>query len=169
MATKYIINNLANQTISGNLEIQGKLNSTGVYRALLSQTGPITGDGATGSFPNGLIVGEEYEITDYVAGDDFDNVADIQSGRIIAFDSLWTIPGSNSYYPGLTGTTNGSGNGATFEVSTDGIGGGSLSIVSIGTDYAINDTITILGTDIGGITPDNDILITITDSTPFSI
>jgi len=171
MATKYIINNLASQTITGDLNVQGTLKSsgTGVYRALFSQTGPITGDGATGSFPNGLIVGEEYEITDYLLGDDFSNVADIQSGRIITFDSLWIIPESNSYYPGLTGTTNGSGNGATFEVSTDGFGGGSLSINSVGIDYAINDTITILGTDIGGTTPLNDILITITDSTPFVI
>jgi len=168
MATKYIINNLANQTISGDLDIQGKLksNGTGVYRALLSQTGPITGDGFDSNFINGLIVGETYEITDYVAGDDFSNVADVQSGRIITFDSFWTIPESNSYYPGLTGTTNGSGNGATFDVSTNGIGGGSLSINSVGIDYAINDTITILGTDIGGTTPLNDIIITITEVTP---
>jgi len=171
MATKYIINNLANQTISGDLNIDGNLisNNTSVYRALLSQTGPITGDGFDSNFINGLIVGETYEITDYVAGDDFSNVADVQAGKIINFDSLWTIPESNSYYPGLTGTTNGSGNGATFDVSTNGIGGGSLSINSVGIDYAINDTITILGTDIGGTTPLNDIIITITDSTPFDI
>jgi hypothetical protein len=171
MATKYIINNLANQTISGDLDIQGKLksNGTGVYRALLSQTGPITGEGATGNFYNGLIVGEEYVITDYVAGDDFSNVVNIQGGRIVTFDSSWVIPVATAFYSGLTGTTSGSGTGATFDVSMDGLGAGSLNIVSIGTDYSQNDTITILGTDIGGTTPENDILITITDSTPFVI
>jgi hypothetical protein len=82
MATKYIINNLANQTISGDLNIDGNLifNNTSVYRALLSQTGPITGDSFDSNFINGLIVGETYEITDYVAGDDFSNIADVQAG-----------------------------------------------------------------------------------------
>lgn len=173
MATKYIVDNVANQTITGDLTINGNLNVTGTtnnsgtYRALLTQTGSISG--TSGDFNNRLIIGETYEITDYATYDDFSNVADIQSGRIITFNSLWIIPESNSYYPGLIGTTNGSGIGATFDVSTDGFGGGSFSIASVGIDYVINDTITILGTDIGGTTPLNDILITITDSTPFAI
>ena len=173
MATKYIVDNLTGQTITGDITINGNLtvtgtsNNSGTYRALLTQTGSISGN--SGDFNNRLIIGETYEITDYATYDDFSNVADIQSGRIITFNSLWIIPESNSYYPGLIGTTNGSGIGATFDVSTDGFGGGSFSIASVGIDYVINDTITILGTDIGGTSPLNDILITITDSTPFAI
>ena len=172
--TRYIVNNTSGQVIDGSITINGGITVTGpsngliTYKALLTQLGVQTGTDLN-DFNEGLIIGETYTILDYQSDDDFSNIANIQGGRIITFSSLWTIPQSNSYYPGLTGATNGSGTGATFEVSTDGLGGGSLSIDSIGTDYAINDTITILGTDIGGITPDNDILITITDSTPFII
>ena len=168
--TKYIVNNLASQTISGNLEVQGKLNSTGVYRALLSQTGPITGDGYNQDFYNGLIVGEEYEITDYVAGDDFSNVTNIQKGRIIDIDFTWTVPAvTDVYYYGVSGETSGSGTGASFDFYIDPLGTPTSTIVNVGDDYAIGDTIIITGNNVGGITPDNDILITIADSTPFSI
>lgn len=83
MATKYIVNNAVNQTIEGDLMIEGSLksNSMGVYKALLSQTGTLVGTNIS-TFNYGLIKGELYTITNYVSGDDFDNIADVQSGVI---------------------------------------------------------------------------------------
>jgi len=87
MATKYIVNNAQQQTISGNVSISGNLNFTGrtndigTYKALLSQTGSITGTNIY-DFGNQLIIGETYTITNYVNGDDFSNIADVISGNI---------------------------------------------------------------------------------------
>lgn len=92
--TKYIINS-GTQSINGSLEINGTLksNSTGVYRALLTQTGQIVGNNL-GDFNYGLIVGETYTITSYVDGDDFSNIADIQSpGTINATNSVFIATG----------------------------------------------------------------------------
>jgi len=94
MATKYIINS-GTQSINGSLEINGtlKINSTGVYRALLTQTGQIVGNNLV-DFNYGLIVGETYTITSYVDGDDFSNIADIQSpGTINATGSVFIATG----------------------------------------------------------------------------
>lgn len=52
------------------------LNGVRKYVALLSQTAPSSA--TSGS----LIIGETYNLTTYVAGDDFTNVADVQSGSI---------------------------------------------------------------------------------------
>jgi len=171
MATKYIINNLANQTISGDLNIDGNLisNNTSVYRALLTQTGSINGN--SGDFNNRLIIGETYEITDYQDYDDFSNVADVQSG-ILNYDFTWVVPNAPGLQVnGVTGSTDGTGVGASFNIDIDGgTGLGSISIENAGTDYEIGDTITILGgINYGqnqGVTPDNDIIITVTAVTP---
>lgn len=59
----------------------------------------------------------------------------------------------------------GTGNGATFDVTTANTG---YSVVvhagSVGTGYNNNDTIKILGSALGGITPANDLLITVNAS-----
>jgi hypothetical protein len=91
--TKYIINS-GTQSIDGSLEINGTLksNGTGVYRALLTQTGQITGFNL-GSFNYGFIVGETYTITNYVDGDDFSNIANLQSGIINATGSVFIATG----------------------------------------------------------------------------
>jgi hypothetical protein len=83
METKYIVNNLSGQTIYGNLVVTGTTtnNNTGVYRALLTQTGSIIGTNI-GSFNYGLIIGETYTITSYQGTDDFSNIANVQSGTI---------------------------------------------------------------------------------------
>lgn len=86
MVTKYIVNNLTGQTITGDLTINGNIivtgtsNNFGIYRALLTQTGSITGRTAS-DFNYGLIIGERYTITDYKEGDDFSNIADVQYGN----------------------------------------------------------------------------------------
>ena len=84
MTTKYIVNNLTGQTITGDLTITGNLksNNTGTYRALLTETGSITGTSISDYFNYGLIIGEQYTITNYQAGDDFSNIANVINGNI---------------------------------------------------------------------------------------
>jgi hypothetical protein len=94
--TKYIINS-GTQSINGSLEINGTLksNSTGVYRALLTQTGQIIGNNLE-DFNGGLIVGETYTITSYVDGDDFSNIGDLvvsTYGTINATNSVFIATG----------------------------------------------------------------------------
>jgi len=170
MATKYIVNDLIGQTISGDLTINGNIivtgtsNNNGVYRALLTQTGPITGTSLS-DFDYGLIVGETYTITNYVIDDDFSNIADVQSGGTLIFDYVGTAIGYGGVN-GVTGTTSGLGSGATFNVGWCGTTYNSVTVVSSGVDYVVGDTITILGTDVSGSTPENNITITVTDLTP---
>lgn len=51
------------------------------YKALLTQTGPITGYWIA-DFNQGLIIGETYEITNYISNDDFSNIANVIFGDI---------------------------------------------------------------------------------------
>ena len=65
-------------------------------------------------------------------------------------------------YTGLSGTNvSSSGSSATFDVTSNGT---AYTVVKNagGSTYAINDTIKILGTQVGGLSPANDILITVT-------
>lgn len=77
---KYIVNDLPNQTIAGNLRIDGDLKVTdgtysfATYRALLTQTGLYSGPNLA-AFNGALIIGETYTITSYLGDDDFSNVA----------------------------------------------------------------------------------------------
>jgi hypothetical protein len=88
MGTKYIVNNVSGQTITGDLTIQGSLVVTGTstnnfakYSALLTQTGNISGN-TLSNFDYGLIIGETYTITTYQNGDDFSNIANVITGDI---------------------------------------------------------------------------------------
>jgi hypothetical protein len=108
--TKYIINS-GTQSISGSLEIQGTLksNSTGVYRALLTQTGQIVGTNLE-DFNYGLIIGETYSITNYITGDDFSNIADVSSGNINETGCVFTATGQIPiYYSNFSELTSGGG------------------------------------------------------------
>ena len=69
---------------------------------------------------------------------------------------------ANAVYSNLTGSTNGNGSGAVFEI-VRGFGGdiSSADVTSSGVGYAASDTVTILGTDVGGSTPADDVTITI--------
>jgi len=171
MATKYIVDNLSGQTIDGNITINGNItvtgssNSSGTYRALLTQTGSISGN--SGDFNNRLIIGETYEITDYQSGDSFSNVANIISGgTFIDFDYTWTSAVPYSYFNNLTGTTSGSGSGASFYAYWCGATNNHVYIVTSGDGYVVGDTITILGTELSGSTPENDMIITVTEVSP---
>ena len=171
MATKYIVNDLTGQTITGNLTINGNViitgtsNNSGLYRALLTQTGPISGN--SGDFNYRLIIGETYEIMDYQSGDSFSNVANIISGgTFIDFDYTWTSAVPYSYFNNLTGTTSGSGSGASFYAYWCGSTNNHVYIITSGDGYVVGDTITILGTELSGSTPENDMIITVTEVSP---
>ena len=170
MATKYIVDNLTGQTITGNVTINGNLSVTGVttgslstYKALLTQLGSQTGTtlGGFGGLNDGLIIGETYTITDYVSDDDFSNIADVISGGVLTYSYSGTaVTGLTSTYTS-SGSTSGEGSGVEFEIYINNDVYESISIVTIGYGYASGDTITILGTNVGGISPDNDITITV--------
>ena len=125
MATKYIVGNVPDQTISGNVTINGNLSVTGTttglvtYKALLTQLGVQSGT-SLDDFNGGLIIGETYTITDYQSGDDFSNIADVQTSSIAWTDGFSYLQESvtliSTTYNGVTGTTNGSGLGASFDV-----------------------------------------------------
>jgi hypothetical protein len=92
----------------------------------------------------------------------------INYGNITGFSYTATGTGAtDSIYTNLTGTTNGHGVSATFdvEVSSGAVIGVSASTPTTGYRYQIGDTITILGTDIGGTTPEDNIVITVIGTT----
>ena len=166
--TRNIVNNLENQTISGNVTINGNLSVTGTttglatYKALLTQLGTQSGTDLN-DFNDGLIIGETYTITGYVSDDDFSNIADIQTSSIYNFSYLQeSVTLISTTYNGVTGTTNGSGLGASFDVTVVAEISTNVVVETDGNGYSIGDTITILGTDIGGSSPENDIIITVT-------
>jgi hypothetical protein len=65
----------------------------------------------------------------------------------------------NTTYEAVTGTTSGAGTGATFNVAkVNGVY--TTTISTVGTGYVAGDTITILGTDLGG-TQVNNLIVTV--------
>ena len=77
----------------------------------------------------------------------------------------YSVSGStatDNSYTGVTGATNGDGVGATFDVVVTGGVPVSVTINNAGTLYEVNDTITIRGTAIGGTTPEDNIVVTVT-------
>ena len=64
-------------------------------------------------------------------------------------------------FTAVTGTTSGSGTSATFNVVNTS-GTYSATVNAAGADYAVNDTVTIVGTNLGGATTDNDATVTVT-------
>ena len=87
-------------------------------------------------------------------------------GNITGFSYTAAGTGAtNTIHTNLTGTTNGHGVGATFDVE---VSGGTVIGVSGNTEgrlYVDNDELTILGIQIGGTTPEDNIVITVTGTT----
>jgi hypothetical protein len=106
---KYIVDNLSNQSITGQLTINGGLTvvdenfTTLTYRALLTQTGPIVGTEIS-DLDGGFIVGEEYTITNYVDGDDFTNIGATISATGSIFIATGEIPNVWGYGSTITST-----------------------------------------------------------------
>lgn len=129
---KYIVDNLANQSITGQLTVDGGLTAsdatidgslvvkggltvvdaenftTLTYRALLTETGEIVATNLSQLETFGganFIVGEGYTITDYIDGDDFTNIG----ATINATGSFFTATGEipNVWTNGSTITSTG--------------------------------------------------------------
>jgi hypothetical protein len=90
-------------------------------------------------------------------------------------NSNWYVTGTDistrvavdsvNFYPGLTGTTR-EGSGANFDITADGSGGYSVVLgTSGGINYLEGHKIKVLGTSLGGDTPANDAVITVTTAT----
>lgn len=86
-----------------------------------------------------------------------------------ATGGVGTLTFTGTAVPPLTTTevtltpTGGTGSGLQVKVTrTVGSTAYTVSIVSVGSAYTVNDTITILGTSLGGVTTGNDLVLTIT-------
>jgi len=67
-----------------------------------------------------------------------------------------TSAGAATHTGKTQSATSGSGTGAEFTVIAGSSSYGSVTVTNIGTGYAVNDTITIPGTSLGGSSPTND-------------
>jgi hypothetical protein len=115
--------------------------------------------GATGTIA-GFIGTGGFELNDVVG--QFEDGEDLTING--SFSKAGTSAGPGTWN-GVSGTTSGSGTGATFDV-TDATGVyDTVTVVTAGTGYQVGDTITILGTDLGGASPANDLVLTITGDT----
>ena len=76
-------------------------------------------------------------------------------------DTTTSVLTDNTYY--VTGNTNGNGQYALFEVTVLSNTINSIGLPNLGILYDVGDTITLLGSDFGGISPDDDIIITVQD------
>jgi hypothetical protein len=74
------------------------LQSSRVWSALLTQTGPLTFTGGSDTPTGGFIFNETYTINNYVAGDDFSNVAQVISGTINQTGCVFIATGNTSTY-----------------------------------------------------------------------
>ena len=148
--------------------------------------------GYGGAEPQGNIIGNyfndntigEYFYNNSIADNFHDNIAGdyfqwnvintnidytdftLNYGNITGFSFTATGTGiTDDIYTNLTGTTSGHGVNATFDVE---VSGGTVIGVSGNTEgrlYVNNDELTILGIEIGGTTPEDNIVITVTGTT----
>jgi len=81
-------------------------------------------------------------------------------GGITTFTVSGTAPDGNVTYPALAGSTTGSGTAGAFDVTRTGTTY-TVGVSNGGANYAALDTVTIVGTDLGGTSPANDATITI--------
>jgi len=90
----------------------------------------------------------------------FSNVR-ADGGTIITFTSRGTAASGTATYTGVTGTTSGTGKSATFNVDRSG-GSYTVALSNKGLSYAVNDSIIITGSSLGGSNTTNDLIIKIT-------
>jgi hypothetical protein len=84
-------------------------------------------------------------------------------GSIDSLSFTATAVGAAATYTGVTGTTSGDGVGAEFDIERNASGVIiNISIVESGIRYAIGDTITILGSDVGGDDVTDNVIVTVT-------
>jgi hypothetical protein len=108
---KYIVDNLPNQQITGELMVNGTLKVTdgtysiATYRALLTQTGTFSATQLPDLFGYSFIIGETYTIDNYVEGDDFTNIGATGNATGNTFSAVGEIP--NNWTSGSQITSSG--------------------------------------------------------------
>lgn len=84
-------------------------------------------------------------------------------GNIQTITGTGTVVGTAAIYTGLTGTTSGSGVGAEFTIERNGAGSIVLfEVETPGIRYQVGNTITILGSLVGGVDVTDNIVLTVT-------
>ena len=87
----------------------------------------------------------------------------IDSTQIFAVSSSGTAAAGTASYTALSATNiNGTGSGATFNVSRTG-GVYTVTVNAVGTNYKVGDRMRILGSALGGVNTTNDLFITVTE------
>ena len=88
------------------------------------------------------------------------DTANLRDGTIVTFIPTGTtiLAEANQSYTTVAGS-GGTGSGATFNITRDAQGVATVTVASGGFDYETSDTLTILGTAVGGATPADDISI----------
>lgn len=91
------------------------------------------------------------------------NILSVTNGIVSTVSRAGTaVAGSASYSALVPDATSGSGTGATFNVSRAGSVYTVATAVAGGSGYAVSDTITILGSQLGGVDVTNDLTLTVT-------
>jgi hypothetical protein len=94
-------------------------------------------------------------------------VTDVTGSTVTLSGALTSaIVGTTQTYTSLSGTTSGSGSSAVFSISRTPTY--SVTATTPGSGYAAADTVTILGTSLGGAAPANNATITIDSATPIN-
>lgn len=165
---------LANSVVNGEIVVYGgstiPFDSNQTYTVSSGITGG-TGSGASfsvardsaGSISTVQVIsgGSAYQVGEQllVPGDLIGGGGNIQAATFAG-----TVVGSAAVYNGVSGTTNGIGVNALFNVQRDNCGVIiSLTLQSAGSGYVIGDTITLLGSTIGGVDVTDNVVITITN------
>jgi hypothetical protein len=88
------------------------------------------------------------------------NASFYTDGAILTVTSAGTAATGTASYTAVTGTASGSGTGAQFTVARAG-GSYTVTVTNKGSGYAANETITVLGSALGGVDTTNDLTITV--------
>ena len=92
----------------------------------------------------------------------------LPDGTIVTFIPTGsTIVGQANADYGVVSSTGGNGSGATFSVTRDAQGVSAVQVSDGGFNYEVNDSLTIVGTDVGGTSPADDITIQVDSLTDF--
>jgi hypothetical protein len=131
--------------------------SAGTYTVTLGSTGgtgyvggeliTIYGSGLGGGSPNNDLTIEVLTV---------DGV-----GQVLTFDYYGDATGTDKSFPAVGGTNEPQiSAGAIFDITRTG-GGYTVSIANGGSDYTVGNQILVLGSDVGGTSPSNDVIVTV--------
>lgn len=116
-----------------------------------------------GGLVTAAVLNQEYQIQRVVDADTYEITVSVTPSRTgVATTTVSGTSTGSATFTGITqDSTSGSGTGAEFTVVSDGAGNYTVTVTKIGINYAATDTITILGTQLGGATTANDLTITV--------